>query len=1054
MSSFLISALILTLVVIIYAASQFIPGLNPAKIGPFDWTNYAHLLCFYILPNLLVYGLLVFSVILRTRNIYSGFGVVISLFFLQSIIVNIAGDNLEMIALLDPLAENSFLYETMHWDGIQRNESQLPWGGTILYNRLIWTCFALLAFFFAYRKFDLHQNVEPIFNWKKSGQRVTKRNFSNLHRVVLPKVNLKFNLHYQWTAFLQLIRLHLRYIFRSPLFLSLTALAIITIIFTITKLTSFDAMALLPETRVIIYFPAVLFKIIIMLLVFLYSGMLIHREQKNGVNELADVVAVPTSILMLSKFCSIIIMQAALLLSIMLTGIGMQIFNDYYNFEIDLYLRQLLGIDLINMMVWTMVAFLTHSFIKNSFVGSFLLLGFWVLTANLDQLKVETILFSYNKVPILQYSNINGYGHGLERFFTVQLYWLGFGVLFLVFSYLFYNRGLISRFKDRWHNLVLRFNAKVIGLMLSAILLATFYGFSIYEAEQEEAYLSRNSMKVALADYKEKFSHYTGFPQPKIMAANFEMDLYPEVAAFDCKGFYWIKNDRDKAIDTLLVRCGFDERTDLIDRGDFTIIEQDDYFQFYVLQLNSSLKPGDSMQLYFDIKNKENTVLTRFSGVIENGTFLKADLFPRLGYKDDRKAKTPFDPEVTQYHAYATDSDVLHFEAKISTDASQMVIAPGRLLESKTEGKRAYFHYKTDSPINFTYGIHSGMFDHYEEDYNGVNIEVWHHPGHNARQESMVKGIKAALDYNIQNFGPYQHKDARVIEFPSSEGTYATAFGNNIPISEMRFSMVKGSGEDAVDLPFYIPAHEMTHQWWGNQLMPAAAAGSRMLTESITEYLTLNIYRETISEEEANNFLKLQRKRYLRRYRWVKGVESPLVLVQPNQQYLFYGKGSMAFHAIGHKIGEQHLNRILKEYLDCYPMPKAPYPTSIDFVQYLKEETLDTINSMISDWFEHEVIYELSIDSASVRQNGNSFLTELNVSHLKMWNKDTVALDEKLELEILFEDGSKTLSTIHCQKQNGIYQIESRKPPKQIYIDPHFLTIEKDIEDNLWENDR
>src|SRR6056297_3028423 len=126
----------------------------------------------------------------------------------------------------------------------------------------------------------------------------------------------------------------------------------------------------------------------------------------------------------------------------------------------------------------------------------------------------------------------------------------------------------------------------------------------------------------------------------------------------------------------------------------------------------------------------------------------------------------------------------------------------------------------------------------------------------------MLEGLKASLDYNSKLFGCYPYNQIRIIEFPHTEESFsATLKSNNIPASEVLF---------------YVVAHELTHEWFGNQVMPADAEGANMLTESITEYITLSIYTEHFGEAAAKRFLNAQYRRYNRGRKKENGKEPPL----------------------------------------------------------------------------------------------------------------------------------------------------------------------------------
>ena len=148
-----------------------------------------------------------------------------------------------------------------------------------------------------------------------------------------------------------------------------------------------------------------------------------------------------------------------------------------------------------------------------------------------------------------------------------------------------------------------------------------------------------------------------------------------------------------------------------------------------------------------------------------------------------------------------------------------------------------------------------------------------------------------------------------------------------------------------------MAAHEFTHQWWGNQLKPANALGALLLTESITEYITLQIYREHYGEEKANQFLTAQSRRYWQGSLSESNGEPPLYLAKPSQQYLTYSKGALALHALQQTIGDTTLRQILFSFLNKHRFAGPPYPTTIQLIEHIKQNVPDSIHGMVDDWF-------------------------------------------------------------------------------------------------------
>ena len=132
----------------------------------------------------------------------------------------------------------------------------------------------------------------------------------------------------------------------------------------------------------------------------------------------------------------------------------------------------------------------------------------------------------------------------------------------------------------------------------------------------------------------------------------------------------------------------------------------------------------------------------------------------------------------------ANDADWIDFETAVSTSADQIAHRARAISRSEwTEGDRRYFHYKMDAPILHFYSYLSARYEVRRDAWNGVAIEVYYHKPHTYNVERMIEAIKKSLDYFTANFGPYQHRQVRIVEFPRY-AQFAQSFPNTIPFSE------------------------------------------------------------------------------------------------------------------------------------------------------------------------------------------------------------------------------------------------------------------------------
>ena len=231
------------------------------------------------------------------------------------------------------------------------------------------------------------------------------------------------------------------------------------------------------------------------------------------------------------------------------------------------------------------------------------------------------------------------------------------------------------------------------------------------------------------------------------------------------------------------------------------------------------------------------------------------------------------------------------------------------------EDDRRYFHYKMDSKILNFYAFNSADYQVARDKWNDVNLEIYHHKGHEYNLDRMMKGMKAALEYCSENFSPYQHKQARIIEFPKTSGTFAQSFPNTIPFSETFgfIADVDDSDEGGNDFAFVVTAHEIAHQWWAHQVIGADVLGATMLSESLSEYVALKVIEQVNGKNKMRKFLKRSLDTYLTQRTFETKRENAL-MYNDGQGYIHYQKGSLIFYALSDYIGEKVLN---ETYTSC-----------------------------------------------------------------------------------------------------------------------------------------
>ena len=224
---------------------------------------------------------------------------------------------------------------------------------------------------------------------------------------------------------------------------------LLAVLFAIGKVTNNQEVTLLPVTRLVLTIPNFFFISTITLLTFIYSGMLIQRERMANMEALSDINPSPSWVFITSKLMAIFKMQFLLLTILMTAGILVQVYNEFYHFELILYLFRLFVLDWSVLILWSIAAFFIHNVFQNLYISLFILLMGWIGIQAMPEAGITTHLLRFNAPPYLNYSDMNGFGHLLPAYFLVQSYWTSIGGLLLLITFTTWQRGISQTFLSR-----------------------------------------------------------------------------------------------------------------------------------------------------------------------------------------------------------------------------------------------------------------------------------------------------------------------------------------------------------------------------------------------------------------------------------------------------------------------------------------------------------------------------------------------------------------------------------------------------------------------------
>ncbi|BAO77393.1 membrane protein, putative [Winogradskyella sp. PG-2] len=511
--------------------------------------------------------------------------------------------------------------------------------------------------------------------------------------------------------------------------------------------------------------------------------------------------------------------------------------------------------------------------------------------------------------------------------------------------------------------------------------------FIFYNTNILNEYWTNSEATAFRVDYEKELKQFEYVPQPKLVDVNLRLELYPSTRDYTVEGYYILKNTNREDITSVHIQKLLEGNItidSLSFEGGATQNNHYKKFDYTIFNLNSVLKPGDSVKMYF----KQSFITKGFESgnsnvnINKNGTFFNNSDLPTIGYNrkyelndaDERKEQNlpirynKADRQNTNELVKArsgSDSDGLNFEMIIGTSEEQTALVPGELLKQWTNDNRNYFHYKMKIPIIDFYSIVSAEYeikkDHwiYQKDSisKPVDLEIYYHKAHDYNLDRMLSSMKASLNYYSENFSPYQYEHLRIMEFPRY-AQYAQSFPGTIPFSESIGFILDIDDESDVDMAFYVTAHEIAHQWFGIQVEAANVKGRHFILETLSQYVAMMVLKEHYSEDKLLQFLELQKDIYKKGKDREAFTEPSLEFVE-NQDYIYYAKGAIQMYQFQKVVGEENVNRALRNFLEDWNSIDGKlktktnrYATSKDLLNYFRAVTPKHLQHTITELFE------------------------------------------------------------------------------------------------------
>ena len=1064
------------------------PYLDQDAIGVLRLDAYLQPMIVMVMPNIFLVGAILFSLAILSRRMLPTYLASVVLLFGYLTSSNLTSDiETRWIAtLLDPFGGEAISELVRYWTPSERDTLLIPLGKWLVLNRIIWIAVGAIFFGMGLWRFSFaHEG--GLFNRKlKEDIEDAADGHPESDLGYRKKIKPVFNPSTKWLQFKTQLSIEVKRAFRDPYFLAIAGTAAGFLLLNQSAIGKMYGVNTLPVTYEVLSVLSGSFALFMLIIITFYSGQIIWKERELRADQIIDSLPVPSWIPMISKLVALIVLPGIMLLVLMVVGIGIQTWREFFDYEILLYLKKLFILDWTRYMLLCVLAFTIQVIVNHKYLGHFLMILYFMFGIFAGQLGLNHTLYYFGSGSGAPYSDMNSFTPYILRLISYKAYWISFAVLITIMSNLMWTRGTSQEIRSRLSMAKTRMNKyTVYGLSFFAALFIIMGSYIFYNTNVLNEYHRPKYYEQRSADYEKKYKKYKNRTLPKITSVKGEVHLFPSDSRVEFSGVYGMKNKTGSVIDT--IHSNFSANFPY-EKYDWSInnqlVERDSIFGWDMYVFNPPIMPGDEFFLEFSGQRKRKGFSN--SGVdmtvVENGTLIfSSQILPTFGYDPDRELrqkrtrkkygldgeKDPMpvynDPEGLKNGILGDDADWVNYEMIMSTDADQIAITPGYLQKEWSENGRKYFHYKMDKPIHNLFAFVSGKYAVMKEVWGGIDLEILYHPKHDYNLKTMMDGMKKSIEYYSELYGPYPYRQCRIIEFPRYSA-FAVSFPNTIPFSEAIGFVMDVDLEDPedLDMPFWVTAHEMGHQWWPHQVAGGNVQGSAFLSEGLSEYSAVSLLAKEKGEKQLRKFLKYELDKYLMG-RAMESKFEPTIVQTEGQQYIHYNKAGLVMYTLSDFLGRSRFNKALRDFIDRFRYQSEPYANIGTFVKTIKENSPENLKYLIEDTFEKITLYKNKAkDASAIKNEDGTYSVTFTVEAEKVYsdslgNETPTNINDWLEVGILGDielDGLKQEAPIYVEKvmikdSLSTYTFVVDQKPTKAGIDPMNKFVDRDIKDNM-----
>ncbi len=729
--------------------------------------------------------------------------------------------------------------------------------------------------------------------------------------------------------------------------------------------------------------------LLLCLLLLFYTVESLQRERSTGIASISWSTPLRTSALLLAKGLANAVVASVVILACLVGAVLVLLVQGKVPMNLGPF-AIVWGLLLIpTLLLWTSFVTLGYAATGNRFTTYGLGLAALVVTGLFQAKHRMNWVGNWDLWSTVRWTDLGVFELDRRALILNRLEALGFALLFVILT--------VRVFPRREHDatrVVQRLRPSALGrtmLGLSPFILVPLIAGTVLYFTVQEGFQGAATRKRQKDYWKQNLLTWNRAPLPSLAGVDLDVTLEPARRWYRVSGHYVLTNPHPEPLPQLPLTAGqqWDSLSWTLDGKPY---QPDDRSRLCVFTPTQPLAHGDSVTIGFRYEGvfpkgvtKNGGTYQQFvlpSGVVLTG-FEAPSWVPIIGYvreigvEDQNKTEPRVFPDsffVGQTNpALAMGFGYFPTRIRVTGPADYTYNATGVLKGDTVDHGRRTVLWESDHPVRI-FNLCAGRW----KVKRGEGATLYYDAHHPYNIDEMLQAMVESRRWYSRWFCPYPWRDLRLSEFPAP-ADYAQGSPTNITFAEGIGFLTKS--EPKADAAFWITAHEVAHQWWGNIIMPAEGPGSEILAEGMAHFSTMLLTQQVQGAEGGMAFRRFCEKRYATGRR--EDAERPLTKVDESREgdsRLIYERGGWVLWMMQDLMGRDAALRGIQEFVREF-RDTTDHPALQDYLATMRRFAPDraAYDSLVSQWVLGTVLPEYKLTSAHRSQQGDGWIATVNV---------------------------------------------------------------------------